>query len=70
VWSEADKNRVRQGLLAVGRECRKRSELKRMTMIDWLHEKKQARQAIRYREVASKVRKAEATRRFSRAERP
>jgi zeta-carotene desaturase len=44
--SAADKISIGQGLLAVGREFRKRTDLERMTMLDWLGEKKQTSGAI------------------------
>jgi len=44
--SAADKISIGQGLLAVQREFRRRTDLEHMTMLDWLHEKKQTQGAI------------------------
>jgi squalene-associated FAD-dependent desaturase len=44
--SAADKISIGQGLLAVQREFRKRADLERITMLDWLREKKQTSGAI------------------------
>jgi squalene-associated FAD-dependent desaturase len=44
--SAADKISIGQGLLAVGREFRKRTDLEHVTMLDWLREKKQTSGAI------------------------
>jgi squalene-associated FAD-dependent desaturase len=44
--SAADKISIGQGLLAVQREFRRRTDLEHMTMLDWLREKKQTQGAI------------------------
>jgi squalene-associated FAD-dependent desaturase len=44
--SPTDKISIGQGLLAVQREFRRRTDLEHMTMIDWLREKKQTQGAI------------------------
>ncbi len=44
--STADKIGIGQGLLAVRREFRRRSDLEQITMLDWLYEKKQTANAI------------------------
>jgi squalene-associated FAD-dependent desaturase len=44
--SATDKICIGQGLMAVKREFRKRTDLEHMTMLDWLREKKQTSRAI------------------------